>query len=138
MSDPTFTRLFRAARVAMAKAYAPYSRVKVGAALMTSDGHIYTGCNVENASYGATICAERTAIVKAASDGHRKIIAILVVTNQREVWPPCGMCRQMLAEFAGPQTVVYFTNLKKRMKVAHFSALMPGAFTKDFLSSRSR
>jgi cytidine deaminase len=90
--------LIDAAIAAAQKAYAPYSNYPVGAALRTPDGMVYTGCNVENASYPVTICAERTALVKAVSEGHRQFDTLVVVT--KNAGSPCGMCRQMLYEFA--------------------------------------
>jgi cytidine deaminase len=128
MTDKTFLKLFNSARRALENAYSPYSKVKVGAALLMSDGKVYSGCNVENASYGATICAERAAVLKAVSDGRRKIKAVLVVTNQKEIWPPCGMCRQVLAEFSGASTVVYSSTLKKEFRKMKFSDVFPSAF----------
>jgi cytidine deaminase len=92
--------LIAAAKAAMERAYAPYSGFKVGAALRTASGRIFTGCNVENASFGATICAERTAVVKAVSEGEKEFDAIAIVSSSGEVTPPCGICRQVLAEFA--------------------------------------
>jgi cytidine deaminase len=91
--------LERAARAAQARAYAPYSGFKVGAALLTSSGEIFTGANVENASYGLTVCAERTACIAAALAGHRDVRAICVVTDASPPASPCGMCRQTLLEF---------------------------------------
>ena len=90
--------LYRAARRAMKHAYAPYSKFMVGAALLAADGTVYTGVNVENASYGATICAERTAFVKAVSEGVRKFTAIAVAGAEGSAWP-CGICRQFMYEF---------------------------------------
>jgi len=132
-ADKNFQKLFNSARRAIEKAYAPYSKAKVGAALLTSDGKVYSGCNVENASYGATICAERTAILKAVSEGRKKIKAILVVTNQKEIWPPCGMCLQVMAEFCPGSCPVYLTDLKKNARKVRFGELMPAAFTKSQL-----
>ena len=79
--------------------YSPYSGFKVGAALLTKDGEIYTGCNIENASYGATNCAERTAVFKAVSEGYTQIERIAIVSSSHQKTPPCGICRQVLAEF---------------------------------------
>jgi cytidine deaminase len=87
---------------ARAQAYVPYSHFHVGAALLDGDGRLYTGCNVENASYGATCCAERTAVFKAISEGSKQISRIAVVGDQAEPCLPCGICRQVLAEFATP------------------------------------
>ena len=105
MSEPAIYRqLADTARAAAEKAYAPYSNYFVGAALLTEDGQVFTGCNVENKVFGGSICAERTALVKAVSEGHRSFKAIAVHCKNGEGWP-CGVCRQFLLEF-GPQTVV--------------------------------
>lgn len=84
---------------AMEYAYSPYSKFQVGAALLASSGKVYTGCNVENASFGATVCAERTVLVKAVSEGERKFVAIAIASNMRSRLFPCGICRQSLSEF---------------------------------------
>jgi len=94
-----FGPLVEAARKARAHAYSPYSGVKIGAAILTSDGSIFTGANVENASYGLACCAERTAIFKAVSEGKRKIVAIAVVGESEDFTRPCGACRQVMVEF---------------------------------------
>ncbi len=97
--------LFRLAKDALVNAYAPYSDFMVGAALLTDSGEVYTGVNVENSSFGATICAERTAFVKAISDGHRNFKAIAVASNGAKAWP-CGICRQFMYEFGDELTVI--------------------------------
>ena len=102
--DDTLQNLVRAAKDATRNAYIPYSRYPVGAALRTSDGTIFSGCNVENAAYPVTICAERVALVKAVSEGHRAFDVIAVVTPN--AGSPCGMCRQMLYEFSPEMRVV--------------------------------
>ena len=91
-------------------AYSPYSKAMVGSALITSDGSIYSGCNVENASYGGTICAERVAILKAVSDKKMKLKKIYVYT--KEGWPPCGMCRQVMSEFADKDLEIIKSSVK--------------------------
>ena len=96
--------LVRAARIVRAEAYAPYSKYRVGAALLAADGTIFTGCNVENASYPASICAERVAITRAVSEGQRKFVAIAVATGNGG--SPCGICRQVMFEFAPGMAVV--------------------------------
>ena len=101
-----YADLIAAAKDAMEKAYAPYSRFQVGAALLTASGRIFTGCNVENASYGATICAERTAVVKAISAGEGEFLAIAIASNGGKTTPPCGICRQVLAEFSEDVDIV--------------------------------
>lgn len=98
MTETDLPALIRAAIAAADHAYIPYSHYPVGAALVTGDGTVYSGCNIENASYPATICAERTALVKAVSEGHRDFRQLVVAT--RDGGAPCGMCRQMLYEFA--------------------------------------
>lgn len=92
--------LIELARQAMKMAYAPYSHFQVGAALVTDDGRVFTGCNVENASYGAAICAERTAAVKAVSEGAHRFTMLAVVSSSGRATPPCGICRQFLSEFS--------------------------------------
>jgi cytidine deaminase len=106
-------RLIAAAIAAARHAYAPYSDYPVGAALLAADGQVYTGCNVENAVYPATICAERTALVKAVSEGQRQFEAIVVAT--RNGGTPCGICRQMLYEFA-PQLQVYIADFDGKLR----------------------
>src|SRR4051812_7848838 len=105
MSD-TLEALIEAARRARLNAHAPFSRFRVGAALATADGKIVTGCNVENATYGLTVCAERVAVLKAISDGERRFTRIAVVADTAEPAPPCGACRQILWEFGGDLEVV--------------------------------
>ena len=128
MGDKVFARLWVSAQRTLKNAYSPYSDVKVACALITESGKIFTGCNVENASYGATMCAERTAIFKAVSEGHKKFKALLVLTNQKEIWPPCGLCRQVMVEFCRPSMPVYSANLRKEFKKMELSELLPFAF----------
>jgi cytidine deaminase len=104
--DETRRRLLEAALAARQHAHAPYSHFCVGAALLTADGRIITGCNVENATYGLTICAERVAVFKAVSEGHRRFTHVAVVADSREPTPPCGPCRQILWEFGGDLEVI--------------------------------
>jgi cytidine deaminase len=95
------SELVRAATAARLKAHAPYSRFKVGAALLNREGLIVTGCNIENATFGLTLCAERVAVFKAVSEGIGDFVALAVVTNSRTLTPPCGACRQIVWEFCG-------------------------------------
>ncbi len=124
--------LFIAAAAARNKAYAPFSGFKVGAAVQSSDGLIYTGCNVESASYGLTICAERVAITKAISEGSRKFIKIAVYAETEELTPPCGACRQVLWELCG-NVEVYLLNHKKQMVCYMLGDLLPLAFDASML-----
>lgn len=120
-------RLVAEAIDARKTAYVPYSHFAVGAAALAADGRIFRGCNIENASYGLTICAERTALFKAFSEGVQKLLAIAVVTGTREVASPCGACRQVMAEL-GPDMVVILANLDGARLVTDVAALLPGAF----------
>ncbi len=106
MFDNIHSELKHKAQEARSMAYAPYSNFRVGCALVTTDGTWYTGCNVENASYGGCICAERTAIVKAVSEGHKTFKYIGVITDLKEPCTPCGICRQFIREF-GKDTIIY-------------------------------
>ena len=97
------TDLLSLARAAQTRAYAPYSGFHIGAAIRLENGDVFAGCNVENASYGATICAERGAILTAvAASGHVRVVEVVVASEGNPPWPPCGMCRQVLAEFCTP------------------------------------
>lgn len=119
--------LIGAARAARERAVAPYSRFKVGAALETEDGTIVTGCNVENATYGLTVCAERVAVLKAVSEGHRTFRRVAVVADTQEPTPPCGPCRQILWEFCGDIEVV-LANLTDEKGRHRLSDLFPLPF----------
>ncbi|CAN5290875.1 cytidine deaminase [soil metagenome] len=124
--------LVEAAKDVREKAYAPYSNFKVGAALLTKEGKIYTGCNVESASYGLTVCAERVAIWKAVSEGEKEFETIAVVADTQELTPPCGVCRQIIWEFCGDVPVI-FANLKGKTETVKMSELLPRAFDTKFL-----
>ena len=124
MSD---SELIAAARRAREHAHAAYSRFKVGAALETADGTIITGCNVENATYGLTICAERVAMFKAISEGHRAFRRVVVVADTVAPTPPCGACRQILWEFGGDLEVI-LANLERETGRYRLSALLPLPF----------
>ncbi len=111
------------------QAYAPYSKFRVGAALIDEQNRLFTGCNVENASYGATCCAERTAVFKAISEGARQIKRLAVVGDQPDPCMPCGICRQVMAEFASPDFVLLAASPDGRFTSWTLEALLPGAFT---------
>jgi cytidine deaminase len=124
--------LVAAARAARERAVADYSHFKVGAALETADGQIITGCNVENASYGLTMCAERVAMFKALSEGHRNFRRVVVVADTESPTPPCGACRQILWEFAGDIEVV-LANLRAVTATHRMGDLLPAAFDRRLL-----
>lgn len=119
---------FKKALAARLNAYAPYSRCKVGAAIITNSGQIYVGCNVENASYGATICAERNAVGAAVAAGETGITDVVVVTDNDPPWPPCGICRQFLMEF-NPKTRVLLGNPAGITQSFTLDELLPAAFS---------
>ena len=125
--------LVAAARKAFERAIADFSHFRVGAALETADGHVITGCNIENASYGLTMCAERVAMFKALSEGHRAFRRVAVVADTTAPTPPCGACRQILWEFAGDIEVV-LANLERVTATHRMGALLPAAFDKRLLS----
>lgn len=135
-SAPLFIKdLFRAALLTRDKAYSPYSGLKVGAAIRTRSGQIFSGCNVENSSYGASMCAERVAIQKAISEIGGKgfeIEAVMVVTDATPPWPPCGMCRQVISEF-GLHAKIYLANIQGVFLESDFGELFPQAFTPTHL-----
>ncbi len=125
----TNKELIQLAKQAYKNAYCPYSRAKVGAALLTKNGKVFTGCNIENASYGVTICAERAAVANAVSNGERKFSRIAIATNQRREFSPCGACRQVLAEF-NPRLRVIWPGENGRVKSKNLNQLLPSAFKK--------
>ena len=123
---PTDRELFRMAVAASEKAYAPYSDFHVGAALLTADGTVFTGCNIENSSFGATICAERTAMVKAVSEGFKEFEAIAIAGNGGTSWP-CGICRQFMYEFS-PDMRVISGDGEDQLKSYTLKELLPEGF----------
>src|ERR1051325_5562658 len=130
MSD---SDLLAAARRARDNAVAPFSRFQVGAALRTADGQVVTGCNVENATYGLTICAERVAMFKALSEGHRKFRRVAVVADTDAPTPPCGPCRQILWEFGGDLDVL-LANLRRQTGTYRLADLLPLPFDARLLN----
>lgn len=135
VTPPQLAALEGAAREASRHAYAPYSGFAVGAAVLADSGTIYTGCNVENASYGLTNCAERTAIFTAAAHGERLIRAVAVFTPTAQVTPPCGACRQVINEF-GPECVIVSCCESADRIVTTAAELLPGAFGPKNLRDR--
>lgn len=130
VAQEQWAELVKQALDARQNAYAPYSNYLVGAALLTQDGVIITGCNVENAAYPATICAERVALTAAVAQGHRDFVAIAVATSNGGT--PCGICRQVMAEL-GPEMTVVITNEAQEYHLTTVQALLPGAFRGDAL-----
>jgi cytidine deaminase len=127
-----YDALILAAKQARENAHAPFSDFRVGSAVRAKSGRIYTGCNVESASYGLTCCAERTAIFKAVSEGERGFEAIAVVTDTDMLTPPCGACRQIIWEFCGDVPVV-LANLKGKVESESAGKLLPRPFDSGFL-----
>lgn len=128
-----YKKLAKIAIDARENAYVPYSKFKVGAAVITEDNSIYTGCNIENASYGATNCAERTAIFKAVSEGHKKIKAIAIVGDMSTHTYPCGICRQVIVEFATKDIKIILVKNEDEYVIKTMEEILPGAFTKEDL-----
>jgi cytidine deaminase len=128
--------LVERATEAKKKAYAPYSKFRVGAALMTDDGEIFSGCNVENASYGLAICAERNAIFQAVFAGKRKIAAIAIATDEKTYISPCGGCRQVIAEFADDKTEVIMTTVNRKTQTVKFKSIFPSPPTLEKLKKK--
>lgn len=125
-------KLVEDAKQARRNARAPFSNFEVGAALLTGKGKVFTGCNIENASYGLTMCAERVAIFKAISEGETEFQKIVVVADTGELTPPCGACRQIIWEFCGDVEIV-LTNLSGKTETFQMSELFPKAFDSTFL-----
>lgn len=128
----TEEKLIAAAVDVRERAFAPYSNFKVGAAVEAEDGTIFTGCNIESASYGLTVCAERVAIWKAISVGEKKFKQIAVVVDTEQLTPPCGVCRQIIWEFCGDVPVI-LSNLQGKTETVQMSELLPRAFDSKFL-----
>lgn len=126
-------KLMELAKEGREKAYVPYSKFKVGAALLTTDGKVYKGCNIENSSYSMTNCAERTAMFKAVSEGERDFAAIAIVADTEGPCSPCGACRQVISEFCAPNMPVYLTNMKGDVQETTVKELLPGAFSPEDL-----
>ena len=129
----TDRQLINYAKDVSKNAYAPYSRFSVGAAMECSDGSVFTGCNIENAALGCTICAERGAVSKAISSGHRDFTRIAVYSDSREYCVPCGTCRQVLSEFA-PNMEVLCVRSDGRYVSYRLAELLPACFTQEYLN----
>jgi cytidine deaminase len=133
---PSLDALFEAARTIQAKAYAPYSRFKVGAAIATPDGRVFTGCNVENAAYPVGSCAEAGAIAAMVAAGGSRIAEIVVMGEGDNLVTPCGGCRQRIREFAGPGTPIHVAGPEGIRKSFTLDELLPFSFGPDNLSAR--
>lgn len=132
----TLQALFHAAKAAQARAYAPYSAFKVGAAVATPSGQIFAGCNVENAAYPTGTCAEEAAIAAMVAGGERRIAAILVLGEGEALVTPCGACRQRIREFADPDAPVHIADVKGIRHTFRLEALLPFSFGPDNLKPR--
>lgn len=121
-------KLINEAKKAREKAYVPYSHFPVGAALLTKSGQIYTGCNIENAAYPDTCCAERVAIFKAISTGEREFSSMAVIADTDKPVSPCGSCRQVMSEFFDKEMNIYLSNLKGDLKTVFMNELLPFSF----------
>lgn len=115
------------------KAYVPYSNFSVGAALLTKSGKVYTGCNIENAAYPVSCCAERVAIFKAIADGEKEFLEMAVAADTKRPVPPCGSCRQVMAEFFDQRLNIHLTNLNKEIKTISMENLLPFSFQPEDL-----
>ena len=134
LSEGTLTLMIEQARQAYNNAHAPYSKFRVGAASISKSGEIYPGCNVENASYGLTVCAERNSIGHAVVKGDKELEAIVIYTEEERLTPPCGACRQVISEFLAADAAVIATNHLGQTKQWTVSQLLPDAFTPEFLA----
>lgn len=133
----TDDELIALAKEARRWAHAPYSNFMVGAALLSGDGRVFTGCNVENSTYGLSVCAERVAIFKAVSEGSQEIARIAVVTDHDHIAPPCGCCRQMIWEFSSGDTEIVLANLTGDVRKYRITELLPEAFDERYLEGVS-
>jgi cytidine deaminase len=137
LSEESLQELIQTAKSARLRSIAPFSNFLVGAALRTEDGKVYTGSNVESASYGLTVCAERVAIWKALSEGERQFTELAIVADTGALTPPCGTCRQIIWEFAKNATIV-LGNLHGETQVVSIRELLPRAFDARFLSGAAK
>jgi cytidine deaminase len=127
--EQQYKNLIKEAIKFIRRAYSPYSNLKIGAAVLTSDGKIYAGCNIECVSFSLTLCAERVAAAKALSEGNKKIKAVAIATQNKKFVFPCGACLQFLSEFATPETDIILIQSKNKYKVVPLKSLLPNAFS---------
>ncbi len=137
MSEESLQQLIETAKTARLHSIAPFSNFLVGAAVKTDAGKVYTGCNVESASYGLTVCAERVAIWKALSEGERQFKELAIVADTGSLTPPCGTCRQIIWEFCKSATIV-LANLRGESEIVSIRELLPRAFDARFLSGAAK
>lgn len=137
MSKESLQELIETAKTARLQSIAPFSNFLVGAAVRTEDGKVYTGCNVESASYGLTVCGERVAIWKALSEGERKFSELAIVADTETLTPPCGTCRQIIWEFAKNATII-LGNLHGETQEVSIRELLPRAFDARFLTGAAK
>lgn len=137
MSKTEITTLFKHAQIAMQNAYSPYSKFTVGAAIRSHKGNYYKGANIENASYSLTLCAEATAIAHMVQAGDRQIAEILVTSRGDALCPPCGACRQLIAEFAKADTLVHLCDAQGIYKTFTIDDLLPESFSPELLPDLS-
>jgi cytidine deaminase len=137
LNEQHFQPLINAALAARQHSIAPFSGFLVGAAVKTAEGKVYTGCNIESASYGLTVCAERVAIWKALSEGEKNFTELAVVADTETLTPPCGTCRQIIWEFARGATIV-FANLNGKSEIFQVVDLLPRAFDARFLAGANK
>ena len=137
MSEKSLQELVEIAKTARLHSVAPFSNFLVGAAVRTAEGKIYTGCNIESASYGLTVCGERVAIWKALSEGERDFAELAIVADTESLTPPCGTCRQIIWEFAKNAKII-LSNLKGETQECSIKELLPRAFDARFLSGAAR
>lgn len=133
----TDENLFAAAREALKHSYSPYSNFRVGAALLAKSGKVYTGCNIENSSFSLTVCAERTALFKAISEGETDFSKILIVSDADDFITPCGACRQVISDLAGAVEII-LTNARGEMQHKNISDLLPFAFGRASLLTKRK
>jgi cytidine deaminase len=127
-------QLIEEAKKARERAYVPYSKFQVGAALLAEDGTVFHGCNIENAAYPMCVCAERTALFKAYSEGVKKFVRLAVVADVKRPVPPCGACRQVISELCPPKMKVDLTNMNGEIQTVTVEELLPGAFSAEDLN----
>ena len=138
MIDEALQQLIDTAKTARLQSIAPFSNFLVGAAVKTQAGKVYTGCNIESASYGLTVCAERVAIWKALSEGERHFTELAIVADTESLTPPCGTCRQIIHEFCRDDATIVLANLRGETEICTIDELLPRAFDARFLSGAAK